>query len=63
MPDMTWTPGIPKRLKDISDADIRRLFSHTSSSRDYVPKVKVQADAPDAFDWTIERPDCMKVRD
>lgn len=62
MPGMTWTPGIPNRFKDISEAEVTRMFRHFRASKN-IPKVQVWADAPAAFDWATEKPECMLVRD
>jgi hypothetical protein len=61
-PDLKWTPGIPERFAGMSQAEIRAMLMPRTRFAN-ADKVTYYGDAPEAFDWKDEKPECLLVRD
>ncbi|CAL6001601.1 Cathepsin_B [Hexamita inflata] len=62
LPDMTWTPGIPDRLKNLTSQKVRTILNVKWSSI-VLPNYKVNVDIPTEFSWLNEKPGCLRVHD
>ncbi|CAL5979184.1 Cathepsin_B [Hexamita inflata] len=62
IPDMTWTPAIPKKFVGMSEQSIRRMLLQNNNTINY-EKSYLTGDAPDSFSWLETAPECMEVRD
>ncbi|CAL5976892.1 Cathepsin_B [Hexamita inflata] len=67
IPDLTWTPEIPKFLQNKSQAQVNMYFTPKQQSRQ-VPKftpLNTNVSTPEThqdsvgFDWTVQRPECL----
>ena len=62
-PGLTWIPGIPYRFRGMSHEQIRAMLMAAPIQNLDSDKISYVGDAPASFDWTIEKPECMVVRD
>ncbi|CAL6077467.1 Cathepsin_B [Hexamita inflata] len=64
IPDLTWTPEIPSRFKNMNaQTDRARQIPIAKKQVHSSQKVKIVVDAPSSFSWLQQKPECMSVRD